>query len=309
MTKTEEGKYSITLSLPRGFHQYKFKVDDKWTYSKKQPKFEDNGNVNNFIDTTDYDNLNEENFEGENDIKEEVTNEEKDDAEKSKEEEVEIIEEKIEEKVKEANKIRIKEKKKSKLVNSEVKKGEEEEVKKENNIISNLDKKNSSTHNLPFLNSKNQYSIYYPTRAEFSKKPSALPGLFKTYYILNEKKNKKVIERKFSQIEYIDSSNNSIQEGFSESQSQGSQSLNNSLYFINDINPYVKFQNLYHIHSNHLHSKETLHIQNTITSIISRYRFKFSTYIYYKENKPTKIKKPMKKHSQTFRIKRKKSKK
>ena len=113
-----------------------------------------------------------------------------------------------------------------------------------------------------------------------------------------------MIERKFSQIEYIDSSNNSIQEGFSESQSQGSQSLNNSLYFINDINPYVKFQNLYHIHSNHLHSKETLHIQNTITSIISRYRFKFSTYIYYKENKPTKFKKPLKKHSQTLRIKR-----
>jgi hypothetical protein len=298
MTKNEEGIYSVTLPLPRGFHQYKFKVDDNWTYSKKQPKFEDNGNVNNFIDTTDYDNLNEDNNEGENDIKEEATNEEKDekdDIEKSKEEEVEKIEEKKQE---EKNNIKTKEKKKSKLDNTEAE--VEEEVKKGNNIKSELDKRNS----LHFLNSQNQYSIYYPLRAEFSKKPSALPGLFKTYYILNEKKNKKIAERKFSQIEYIDSSNNSIQEGISESQSQGSQSLNNSLYFINETNPYVKFQNLYHIHSNHLHSKEAFHIQNTITSIISRYRFKFSTYIYYKENKPTKVKNNWKKHSQTFRIKR-----
>jgi len=110
-------------------------------------------------------------------------------------------------------------------------------------------------------------------------------------------------QRKFSQVEYIDNSNNSIQEIF-ESQSQGSQSLNNSLYFINEVSPYVKFQNLYHIHSNHLHSKEAIHIQNTITSIISRYRFKFSTYIYYKENKPTKVKNNLKKHYKTVRIKK-----
>ena len=280
MKKDEEGKYSVTLSLPRGFHQYKFKVDDNWTYSKKQPKFEDNGNVNNFIDTTDYDNLNEDNNEGENDTKEEATNEEKDekdDIEKSKDEEVEKIEEKKqeekkEEKVEEKNNTKTKERRKSKLNNVEVK---EEEVKKGNNIKGNLDKRNSSTHNIHFLNSQNQYTIYYPLRAEFSKKPSALPGLFKTYYILNDKKNKKMVERKFSQIEYIDSSNNSIQEGFSENQSQGSQSLNNSLYFINDVNPYVKFQNLYHIHSNHLHSKEAIHIQNIFTiKKISRLKLK-----------------------------------
>jgi hypothetical protein len=305
MTKNEEGKYSVTLPLPRGFHQYKFKVDDKWTYSKKQPKFEDNGNVNNFIDTTDYDNLNEENNEDDNNTKEEPTNEEKDeqdDIEKSKEEDVEKIEKKKEEKVEKKNNIKVKERRIPKLdsIDPEM----DEEIKKGNNIKNNIDKKNSSTQNMHILNSQNQYSIYYPIRAEFSKKPSALPGLFKTYYILNEKKNKKMRERKFSQIEYIDSSNSSIQEGFSESQSQGSQSLNNSLYFINDVNPYVKFQNLYHIHSNHLHSKEAIHIQNTITSIISRYRFKFSTYIYYKENKPTKVEKKLIKHSQSVRFKR-----
>jgi 5'-AMP-activated protein kinase regulatory beta subunit len=60
MTKNKDGKFTISLPLPRGFHQYKFKIDENWTYSKKQPKFEDNGNVNNFIDTTDFNNLNEE---------------------------------------------------------------------------------------------------------------------------------------------------------------------------------------------------------------------------------------------------------
>ena len=35
--------------------KYKFKIDNNWAYSQKQPKFEDNnGNVNNFIDTTNY---------------------------------------------------------------------------------------------------------------------------------------------------------------------------------------------------------------------------------------------------------------
>ena len=57
MTKNNEGKFTITLPLPRGFHQYKFIIDDIWTYSKAQPKFEDNGNVNNFIDTTNYDKI------------------------------------------------------------------------------------------------------------------------------------------------------------------------------------------------------------------------------------------------------------
>ena len=53
MEKNEQGIFYKNLMLPPGFHQYKFKVDNNWAYSKKQPKFEDSsGNVNNFIDTT-----------------------------------------------------------------------------------------------------------------------------------------------------------------------------------------------------------------------------------------------------------------
>ena len=126
-------------------------------------------------------NLNEENNEGDNNNKEEPTNEGKDNTEKSKEEEVEKIKEKKEDKVEEKTNAKIKGKNKSKLDNTEMK--IEEEIKKGNYNKKNLDKENYSTHNIHFLNSQNQFSIYYPLRAEFSKKPSALPWLFKTLKI------------------------------------------------------------------------------------------------------------------------------
>ena len=63
MTKNTKGVFSLTLSLPKGFHQYKFKVDNNWTYSKIHPKYEDNGNINNYIDTTDYSKSNENEIE------------------------------------------------------------------------------------------------------------------------------------------------------------------------------------------------------------------------------------------------------
>ena len=285
MKKTDETKYSLSLLLPRGFHQYKFKVDDVWTYSKKQPKFEDNGNVNNFIDTTDYDNL-------EDEKNDELNNTNTNEQEQQKKENDERNEE-------------IKKKGKEQIKLEEKKKEDSKEQKKKKIVLEEnkmpIIKRNSST-DIHFL-AKNSYSIYYPLRSEFSEKPSALPGLYKTYYILNEKKNKKQVERKFSLIEYVDG-NNSLTENYSEiSQKSQSQSLNSSLFFTNDISPHVKFQNLYHIHSNHLHSKEVIYLNTTVTSIISRYRFKFSTFIYYNENKP-KNDLCLKKHSNTIRIKR-----
>ena len=138
------------------------------------------------------------------------------------------------------------------------------------------------------------YSTYIPLKGEFNIKPSSLPGLYKTCYILNEKKNKKVTERKFSQIEYVDQSNNSIH-----AISHGKQSRKNSAY--NTEDSYVKFQNLYHIHSNHLHSKEYIDSKNAITSIIMRYRAKFSTFIYYKDKRQKE--RSDKKHSRTVKLK------
>ena len=297
MKKNNDGKFSLILPLPRGFHQYKFKIDDIWIYSKKQPKFEDNGNVNNYIDTTDYENLNEEKKEEEKPNESINNQEEISQKEKSKE--------KIVEKKKEKSKNKEKEKSKNKTIKNKSSIKDKTKVNDNNKIVKQ--KRNSSTHNIHFLNEQKKYSIYYPLRAEFSKKPLALPGLYKTCYILTDKKNKKIKERKFSQIEYVDSTNNSIHDNEPANKSKN-QSLNNSLYFINDINPYVKFQNLYHIHSNHLHSKEAININPIVTSIISRYRFKFSTFIYYKENQPIKAL-DKKKHSKTVRIKRGKNEK
>ena len=219
MEKKEKGVYNKVLMLQPGFYQYKFKVDDKWAYSKKQPKFEDsNGNVNNFIDTTNI-NINDINNKNKNEVEEEIKE------------------------------------KKSKDKNN-----------KNNNI-----KRNSSNNSLGLLNNV-EYSTYIPLKGEFNIKPLSLPGLYKTHYILNEKKNKIIKERKFSQIEYVDQTNNSIR------------SLSNSKYLENN-ELYVGFQNLYHIHSNHFHSKEYCDKKNTVVSIITRYRAKFSTFIYYKEKK------------------------
>ena len=273
MKKNEEGIFSLTLFLPRGFHQYKFKVDDIWEYSKNHPKFEDNGNVNNYIDTTDITySLNENELE--DNCNERSTNEKSEEREKSKEE------------------INKKEKAKS---------GMKKKKKKEK-------KRYSSNHTVNFLNSQANYSSYYPLKSELNIKPSSLPSLYKTHFILNEDfKPKK--ERKFTKIEYINDSNNS--EESSESSSPSSSSLSNSdpslhskISIFGEFIPYVKFQNLYHIHSNHLHTKMVKYKENNIISMTSRYRLKFSTFIYYKSNKPVEIKKRVK-HSKTLKVKKK----
>lgn len=223
MEKNEKGIYTKILMLPPGFYQYKFKIDNNWAYSQKQPKFEDNnGNVNNFIDTTNY---------NENMIQ--------DKQQEKKEEKKENIEK--------TQKFRI-----DNIIEPKYK-------------INNI-KRNPSTKSTNSIGIYSDYSTYIPLKTELSIKPSALPGLYKTHYNLNEKKNKIIYEKKFSQIEYIDHTNNLL------------------------TNQYVGFQNLYHIHSNHLHSKEISDTKNNVTSIISRYRAKFSTFIYYKEKKQKKLK-------------------
>ena len=237
MEKNENGIYRINLMLPPGFHQYKFKIDNIWAYSQKQPKFEDNnGNVNNFIDTTNYINTNK-------------------------------TEEKKTEK---SPKKKIKEK-----TNSIGEKTKEKENKTKNI------KRNQSTNSIGVFTNSN-YSTYIPLKGELSIKPSALPGLYKTHYILTEKKNKKILERKFSQIEYVDQKNNPISN------------------FLQNNGLYVNFQNLYHIHSNHLHTKEIVDLKNTVTSIITRYRAKFSTFIYYNDKKQKE--RNDKRHSKTFKL-------
>ena len=54
MKKSEDGKYILNLNLPRGNYQYKFKVDNEWKYNEKYPICNENGIINNCIDTTNW---------------------------------------------------------------------------------------------------------------------------------------------------------------------------------------------------------------------------------------------------------------
>ena len=54
MEKDSSGKHVLTLYLNKGFIQYKFKVDNEWKYNEKFPVINDNGNLNNYIDTTNW---------------------------------------------------------------------------------------------------------------------------------------------------------------------------------------------------------------------------------------------------------------
>ena len=55
MKRKTENNYILTLNLPRGYHQYKFKIDDEWKYNNKYPTCNNGGNINNYLDTTNTD--------------------------------------------------------------------------------------------------------------------------------------------------------------------------------------------------------------------------------------------------------------
>jgi hypothetical protein len=53
MTKNlTSGNFELSIDLPRGIHQYKFIVDNKWMFSRHHPTCQDEkGNINNIVDT------------------------------------------------------------------------------------------------------------------------------------------------------------------------------------------------------------------------------------------------------------------
>ena len=55
MKKKSENNYTLTLNLPRGYHEYKFKIDGEWKYNDKYPTCNNGGNINNYLDTTNTD--------------------------------------------------------------------------------------------------------------------------------------------------------------------------------------------------------------------------------------------------------------
>ena len=52
-SQKQNDKFYLTLFLPKGVYQYKFKIDDIWKYNSNFPTCSDkNGNINNIIDLT-----------------------------------------------------------------------------------------------------------------------------------------------------------------------------------------------------------------------------------------------------------------
>ena len=49
---TKNEYFYITLDLPQGFNQFKFKVDGQWKNSSVYPKLNNQGNINNYLDIT-----------------------------------------------------------------------------------------------------------------------------------------------------------------------------------------------------------------------------------------------------------------
>ena len=54
MKKVSPGSFILTLNLPRGIHEYKFKVDNQWKFNEKYQTCNNNGNINNVLDTTQW---------------------------------------------------------------------------------------------------------------------------------------------------------------------------------------------------------------------------------------------------------------
>ena len=55
MEKKSKDTFCLTLNLNKGLIQYKFKVDNQWKCNEKFPTINDNqGNINNYIDTTNW---------------------------------------------------------------------------------------------------------------------------------------------------------------------------------------------------------------------------------------------------------------
>ena len=52
MKKISPGSFILTLNLPRSKHEYKFKVDNQWKFDPKYETCNNNGNINNVLDTT-----------------------------------------------------------------------------------------------------------------------------------------------------------------------------------------------------------------------------------------------------------------
>ena len=220
MKKDENGKFRLILDLNKGFHQYKFKIDNEWKYNINFPIINDNGFINNYIDTSNWE------------IKGEYENEEIN---------------------------------KSLFSTSDI------------DLINYMKEKDINLKlSEQFYNANINYCNYIPLKDELFKVAQQFP-----YQCIIDCINKEI------KINEEDKeNNNNISEKNKLIKNKNIKKYKNYYNNINNINKdnkmilySIKFM---HEQINHLHIKKIKNNNPMKISIISRYKLKFTTFLYYK---------------------------
>lgn len=211
MKKDEHGIYRLILDLKRGFHQYKFKIDNEWKYNQNFPTYNDNGFINNYIDTSNW----EINGEYEN---EEINNS-----------------------IFSASDID--------LIN----------YMKEKNINLKLSKE--------FYKAMIYYGNYIPLNNELEN-----TGPIFYYQVIMDCINK--------DIKNNDNDNEKDKKILIREKIRNKQK--NIIYYKNENNMFIYNNKLKHEQINHLHLKKIKYNNPLRNAVISRFRLKYTTFVYYK---------------------------
>lgn len=212
MKKEHSNHFLLTLNLPKGYHQYKFRVDNEWKYNEKFPTCDDGGNINNYLDTTNWEITVNKTDEGTTINSTNIT---------------------------------------------------------DNNDLSKLSKMfMEKSKNSVYFKMK-RYSDYIPNKDEFSEKIPEIPNHYQNNMNINLLTN----QNKLGNSNFLKIRENNI---------------------MSDNVAFKDIVNIYHEQTNHLRTNITNKQKNDrkddekkiiLCSISSRYRLKFTTFVYYNVQK------------------------
>lgn len=248
MEKKNDGSFFYKLNLPKGFHQYKFKIDGQWRFSNNFPTHNDNGNINNCIDTTNF-------------VAEKKKNKYKEDHIKNNNEKYKDFDSSTNSG--DSNSKKKEKEKHTRYEGIDVKKyyKEEDNDIKDKNIKSKEKhhERNKQNSENKLLNLKNVlYGNYYPERKEMNTDATEVPKPYiKKYNIDNYTHQETIGDKKFLDLE----EKNILSE-------------NNSTKTINMLP---------HIYLNHMHSKvvKMPNYNMFVVTCTQRIKSKISTAVYY----------------------------
>ena len=212
MKKEKFNLFLLTLNLPKGYHQYKFRVDNEWKYNEKFPTCDDGGNINNFLDTTNW----------------------------------EITVNKTDE---------------GTTINST--------NFTDNNDLSKLSKIcKEKSKNSGYFKMK-RYSDYIPNKDEFIEKIPEIPNQYQNNMNINLLTN----QNNLGNAHFLKISENNI--------------MSDNIAFKNIVNSYHEQTNHLRTNINNKEKNDNIDDDNKtiLCSISSRYRLKFTTFVYYNTQK------------------------